>query len=381
VSEHFGVRGYWVRALLETGDDPPVQLRTLLPNTTFATQTITLRNEAIGSSDASANQVFTTARSPVLAGAQLEVRETGEWVGWREVADFLGSTAQDRHFVLDRVSGQVSFGDGVQGRIPLRGAGNIRMARYQTGGGSAGNRAAGTIVQLKTTVPYIEKASNVEPAEGGVDAESNADLIARAPRTLRHGGRAVALQDYEDLALAASPEVARAKSVPLRHLQDDPLGNTAVPGAISLIIVPRSTDAKPLPSAGLMTLVEDNLRALSTPTASLSVVGPLYVRVDVSIEVALASLEGASVVEQAVLDVLRQFLHPLTGGRDGTGWDFGRQPQLSDLHAAVSDVRGVDHIRALILDQVEEPQGALGTARFLVYSGQHQITLTYVGAE
>jgi hypothetical protein len=111
------------------------------------------------------------------------------------------------------------------------------------------------------------------------------------------------------------------------------------------------------------------------------VVGPLYVRVDVSIEVALTSLDGASTVEQAVLDALRQFLHPLTGGRDGTGWDFGRQPQLSDLHAAVSEVPGVDHIRALSLDQAEELPGALGTERFLVYSGQHQITLTFAGAE
>ena len=407
-SEQFGVRGYWIRALLESGDDPPVQLRTLIPNTTFATQTVTLRNEVIGSSDASAAQVFSAARSPVLAGAQLEVREpeppSGEelaalvatgvtgvssagarssevWVRWLEVADFLGSSAQDRHYVLDPISGQVSFGNGVQGRIPPRGVGNIRMAVYQTGGGSAGNRAAGTIVQLKTTVPYIEKVSNIEPAQGGVDAESNAALVARAPRALRHGGRAVALQDYEDLALSASPEVARAKSVPLRRLQDDPLSSTPAPGAISIIIVPRSAEAKPLPSTGLMTLVADNLRAQATPTAELAVVGPLYVRVDVSIEVALASLEGASAVEQDVLDVLRQFLHPLTGGRVGTGWDFGRQPQLSDLHAVVSGVPGVDHIRALSIDQIEEPAGALATERFLVYSGQHQITLTFVGAE
>jgi hypothetical protein len=41
----------------------------------------------------------------------------------------------------------------------------------------------------------------------------------------------------------------------------------------------------------------------------------------------------------------------------------------------------VDHIRHLSIDQVEEPVGAVATGRFLVYSGQHQITLTFVGAE
>jgi hypothetical protein len=191
----------------------------------------------------------------------------------------------------------------------------------------------------------------------------------------------VALEDYQDLARSASPEVARAKTVPLRQLRDDPLSNAPVKGALSVVIVPVSVEAKPVPSIGLITLVEDYLRSFATPTASLSVVGPLYVRVDVSIEIALVSLEGASEVEDAVRRALRGFLHPLTGGRDGSGWDFGRQPFLSDLYAVASDVPGVDHIRHLSFNQVEEPPGAILTGRFLVYSGQHQISLTFVGAE
>ncbi|MEP6620357.1 MAG: putative baseplate assembly protein [bacterium] len=407
-SRKFGVNGYWIRALFESGDDTPVQLRTLLPNTTFAEQAVTLRNDVLGSSDASVSQQFRTTRSPVLASPRLEVRESGPpstdelaaltvagesvltptagnssevWVRWLEVTDFHSSAPQDRHYILDHIAGIVRFGDGAQGRIPPRGPGNIRMARYRTGGGAGGNSAAGTIVQLKTTVPYIERVVNMEAAEGGVAAESNAALVSRAPRALRHGGRAVALEDYEDLARAASPEVARAKTVPLRQLRDDPLSNLQAPGAVSVVIVPLSASAKPLPSAGLITLVENSLRGAITPTATLTVVGPLYVRVDVTIEIALVALEGASQVEDAAREALRAFLHPLTGGRDGTGWDFGRQPHLSDLYAVVSDVPGVDHVRQLSINQVEEPTGALATERFLVYSGQHQVTLTFVGAE
>jgi hypothetical protein len=105
------------------------------------------------------------------------------------------------------------------------------------------------------------------------------------------------------------------------------------------------------------------------------------VRVDVTVEIALVSLDGATQVEDAVGETLRTFLHPLTGGRDGTGWNFGRQPYLSDLFAVVSDVPGVDHIRHLSTNLVEELVGALSSGRFLVYSGQHQIALTFVGAE
>ena len=293
-SRQFGVNAYWIRGLLETGDDPPVQLRTLLLNTTIAANAVTSRNEVLGSSDASASQQFRTTRSPVLANPDLEVRESGPpaadelaalaapgiatvtpaaagssevWVRWVEVTDFHGSTPQDRHYILDHIAGQVRFGDGVEGRLPPRGVGNIRLARYQTGGGGARDLTAPpeTIVQLKTTVPYIDTVTNVEAAEGGVDAESNDALVARAPRAVRHGGRAVALEDYEDLARAASPQVARAKTVPLRQLGDDPLGNTRVPGVVSVVIVPGSTDAKPLPSVGLLTQVENYLARLRDP--------------------------------------------------------------------------------------------------------------------
>jgi hypothetical protein len=409
LSRQFGVDGYWVRALLEPGDQPLVpRVRALAPNTTMGSQLVTLRAEVLGSSDASENQQLRTIRTPVLLGQQLEVREPGPladdevaqltavhgsdavtaagtnnefWVRWTEVPDLHGAGPLDRHYVLDHLSGQVSFGDGVQGRIPPRGVGNIRLSRYQTGGGLRGNRAAGSIVQMKTTVPYVDRVTNIDPAASGFDAESNTAVVARAPRTLRHGGRAVAADDYEDLARLASAEVARARCVPLRRLREDPLGSVPVPGALSLIIVPGSSDPKPLPSLELLELTADYLRTRQAVNADISLVGPIYVRVDVAVEVALATIENASEVEQAIRAQLAAFLHPLSGGRDGAGWDFGRQPQLSDLHAVINGVAGVDHLRTLSVSRHEDLAGAEATGRFLVYSGQHQIDFTFAGSE
>jgi predicted phage baseplate assembly protein len=255
------------------------------------------------------------------------------------------------------------------------------MARYQTGGGTAGNVAAATIVQMKTTVPFVDKVSNPEAAAGGVGAESTGELMVRAPRALRHGGRAVAANDYEDLARLASPEVARAKCVPLQLLQTHPLGGPATIGDISVIILPDSSDPKPQPSVELLTRVEEFLLTRQAATAEVQIVGPLYVRVDVTVEVGITSLEGATQVEQAIRAALAAFLHPLTGGRSGSGWDFGRQPHVSDLYAVVGGVPGVDHIRQLSLAQVEDVAGAKDSGRFLIFSGQHQVKLTFVGAQ
>ncbi len=407
--EEFGLSSrHWLRVQWEEGDyiiEP--RLQQLLPNTIMAAQTVTIRNEILGSSIGSENQTFQTVRAPVLEGQHLEVRELelpsaeeqavlqreeGKeaipsldsteqsqeiWVRWHEVLDFYGSGPRDRHYVLNHLTGEIQFGNGLNGLIPPIGTGNLRMARYQTGGGTAGNKTAGTIVQLKTTVPYVERVTNPEAATGGAEAETLDSLRDRMPRTLRHRGRAVTLEDYEDLAKQASPAVARAKCIPLRNLAEAPLGEVLKPGDISIIIVPRSTDAKPLPSLELIDRVQSSLKANGTPTANVSVVGPLYVSVNVRAEIALAALEGASAVEQRVYQTLDRFLHPLTGGLDGTGWDFGREPYKSDFYALIESVPGVDHIRTLNLTPIEDQADVRKTDHFLVCSGQHNISLVF----
>ncbi len=121
---------------------------------------------------------------------------------WHEVADFYGSGPRSRHYVLDHLTGEMRFGDGLNGLIPPAGIGNIRLGALSNRRGKAGNRPAGTIVQLKTTVPYVDKVTNTEAAAGGADAETLDSLLERAPRTLRHGNRAVTVEDYEDLAMS-----------------------------------------------------------------------------------------------------------------------------------------------------------------------------------
>jgi predicted phage baseplate assembly protein len=172
----------------------------VLVNTTWATQATTLQDEILASSTGEPDQVFRTTQAPVLAGQRLDVREPkvppeGEqaalkavegddaiairrdeagraediWVRWHAVADFYGSAPRDRHYVIDALSGAIRFGDGRHGLVPPAGRSNIRMALYRTGGGARGNRAAETIAQLKTTVPYVEGVLNSEAARGGAD--------------------------------------------------------------------------------------------------------------------------------------------------------------------------------------------------------------------
>ncbi|HVE87050.1 MAG TPA: putative baseplate assembly protein, partial [Myxococcales bacterium] len=405
----FGRDQYWLRLRWEEGDLTLwPRLRQLLLNTAPAVHSVTVLNEVLGSSTGAEGQQLRSTRAPVLSGQKLEVREAeipgageadklrgeeGEdaipamiegatqpkeiWIRWHEVPDFYGSGPRDRHYVMDHLTGEIRFGNGVNGQIPPIGSSNLRLAQYRTGGGRQGNRAEGTVNQLKTTVPYVDKVTNPEAATGGSEPEPLDALYERMPRQIRHRDRAVTVDDYEDLAALASPEVARSSCVPLGDLESDPLGVNTLPGMVSLIVVPRTTDAKPQPSLELLGRVKDYLLARSPAGAGLSVVGPRYVRVDVRTEVGVTSLEGAGAVADAVQAKLAAFLHPLTGGLDGKGWSFGRAPHRSDILSLIEGVEGVDHVVFLQVDETEELEGVRQTGRFLVFSGTHQVDLVF----
>ena len=525
---------YWLRARWDSGTfllSP--RLRRVLTNTTWATQATTVLNEILGSGTGEANQVFRSAQAPVLLGARLEVQEldlpstqehaalvavvgedavsvvrdvTGQidtvWVRWLPVSDFYGSGPRDRHYAIDYVTGEIRFGDGQHGLVPTAGRNNVRLAVYRTSGGVKGNRPAQTISQLKTAVPSIESVTNYESSEGGADQENLEEMKERGPKVLRHKERAVTVQDIEDLALEAAPDVARAQALmpdydpislewlPLFHLpltqpgdilvsmtweggqpltvtisgpgrgtpstqregtspfaltcpvppeqfvRDDvwqvailnakpdavrtgrvsivyPVGSLTstldVPaqpayaphsqlrqgGQVELIIVPRTIALQPTPNLSLVSRVRGYIQARCAPTLSLIVTEPDWVEVTVTAQVVPVSLDTAEVVQTTVTAALERFLHPLTGGFDGRGWPFGRRPHVSDLHALLESVTGVDYVGTLSVvnkpsladidpaqpgetpeDDLTLPRlGKERRDRFLIFSGRHNITV------
>ena len=402
----FGRQRFWLR-MRPNADDFDPTIRNVYLNTTTAIQGATVVNDVLGSSNGKPDQKFRTVQVMVLPGQKLEVCEPtmpalnecrsieayeGDgaiqtvtarvgrgnqfWVTWHEVPNFYGSGPRDRHYVLDHLSGEVIFGDGLSGMIPPILPGNIRMTRYRSGGGVAGNLAAQAIKQLISAVPYVQKVVNWIPASGGTDPEASANLIDRGPRGIRHGHRAVTREDFEDLAMLASREVARAKCVPQCDLSLDPDAKRRRPGVISLIVVPHSSDSRPVPDPDLFDRVRAFVDDWRLPTAEIVLVGPEYVRVDVSAEIVVNQPGDASDVELAAKRALERYLHPVSGGLDGNGWEFGRLPLKFDLCGLIEQIPGVSHVRDIRTSAIADRPGAEKTDQFLICCGQHQISMT-----
>lgn len=423
---------FWMRIIWSSKPDQPSYLppyglpypRRLLLNTVLAAQTLRLTDELLGSSNGRPGQIFHTLHNPIIGAATLQVREpiirtdehfvsrfatTGpgqlyaasingsgtfpseEWILWSEVEDFSNSDSHSRHYIFDQLAGSVRFGDGVNGRIPPAGANNIRMHEYHTGGGNRGNRPAATVTQLHTTIPYVESVSNHVAAAGGQDQEDFESLNRGTATLLRHRDRAVSMADYADLAVKASPDVARAKCMPACDVQEnhdgqqggqDVTGYETRLGSVCVIVVPKnsevhgdlSDETRPRPSLELLKNVKEFLDQRRPVGAELTLVGPEYVGIGIKAEIAWARVYSSG-AQAEIEKQLNRFLHPTAGGPEGLGWQFGQRPHASDFYPLLGAIEGLDHIRALELRFEEERPGLLNSGTFLICPGSHEIRL------
>lgn len=317
----------------------------------------TVVDESFGTSDGTPAQQFRMANRPVLPrrdGEHVVVRDEGTTTVWTEVADFGASRPTDHHVVVDEALGVVRFGPRIRhpdgattqhGAIPPHGA-TVGISRYRTGGGASGNVGAGTLRQLRTTIPYVSSVRNRFAAIGGVDPETVDEVRLRGPRTLRTGRRAVTASDYEQLALQSSPRVARARCLPPVTSGD----------AVRLLVVP-ATDVDPTAlrlddfamDDDLYEEVSTHLDERRTLGARLRIATPFFHGVSVIVRVRAVTGRSPAAVKDRVERRLAEHLSPLTGGPQGTGWGFGQTLTTSDLVALVDDVPGVGEVAELTM--------------------------------
>ncbi len=121
--------------------------------------------------------------------------------------------------------------------------------------------------------------------------------------------------------------------------------------------------------------METYIKERCTPTFSLNVTEPDWVKITVTATIVPLSLQEGDRIKQTTIEKVTQFLHPLTGGDEGKGWKFGRIPHESDLYGLIESIPGVDYVDSLTIENPEYSEEA--SDRFLIYSGAHQITLQY----
>lgn len=343
----FGQDIYWIKAVdvQDTMQIAP-EINGVYLNTVRALQALSIEDEIPGSGDGTAHQQFKLTQIPVF-DEKISVNEDGTWITWQPVDHFFDSSPGDRHYQIDRASGEITFGSGVNGRVPPVGRDNIK-ASYKVGGGLEGNVGCAAISSLAAAIPFVETVTNPAPAEGGADTETIDAVLERGPYLVKHRDRAVSEEDFERHARAASTFIARTKCL----VKDN---------RVNIIIIPHGKEDQPMPSPSLLKIVETYLRQRClniVHPSSIRVIGPTYYPVNVNVDVVPLSIENAVPLEREIIRQLNAFLHPLTGGPEKKGWQMGRNVHISDIYAMLENIDGVDHVEHLTLKH-PAPNGCL----------------------
>jgi hypothetical protein len=169
--------------------------------------------EALGASDGSANQEYRLLENQVVEDSvRVYVLRNDAYEEWTFIANLIDGADTDSVFTTYTDANNfvyVVFGDGITGKIPTTNA--LIKVQYVVGGGSVGRIPANSLNAIYR-IPGVPNFSAIASsltitntaAVGGSDPESSSTVRKNAPYALRAMKRAVALEDYANLALGAT---------------------------------------------------------------------------------------------------------------------------------------------------------------------------------
>jgi predicted phage baseplate assembly protein len=389
-------RAFWLRGRYTEpvegqpyyGESPELQaLRVAsLGGTVGALHCERVAGETLGRSEGRSDEIYTCGRRPILDRRDGEAVVTDGPDGrivWHEVPDFSRSEPEDHHVIWDGATGEIRFGPAVRyadgtvrqhGALPPSGA-EVSVTGYRTGGGAAGNVGGGTVTALRTTIPYIDRVTNLERASGGVDGEAVDNAKLRGPLTLRSGDRAVTAADVERLALDADPAVARARC----------LAPLAPGDPVRLLVVPRVE--KPASTLELddfalddrlYRAISDHLEPRRMLGSTIAVGTPYFQGITAAVLLTAAAGRPIDLIRERALDALYRWINPITGGPAGAGWPFDTDLVAGAVGEVLLGVDGVARVEEVLLFEADvRNRRRIGRAKDMVRLSPEALFLSF----
>jgi hypothetical protein len=264
---------------------------------------------------------------------------------WNPQRDLLSSHFDSKEFVVEVEndgSSYLRFGDGTFGERPL--PGTDFHANYRIGNGVTGNIGPDSLFHLGSddpavvsdlANPVVVAVSNPLPASGGIDPETIEAVRQRAPYAFRIQNRAVTEQDYGDFAQRCNSSLQRA------------VGTFRWTGSWYTVFIAADRKGGAAVDDTFRTSLKQCMDRYRMAGHDLEVDAPVFVSLEIDMDVCVNPDYFASDVEQALLNVLSNRILP-----DGTQgafypdkFTFGQTVYLSPIYALVQSTAGVDSVR------------------------------------
>lgn len=407
-AEIFGETGYWIRAVnrtmdLSSGRHAPPRLKSIIMNAVNIVQKQSVFDERYQLYAERSRQHITLYGTPVI-DCELWINELTEtpyselqrlkeqdkssvrmikdndghisecWVRWEKRSSLINSEAGDRHYQLDEKSGAISFGDGVNGKIPAY-SGTVEVSiNYSYGGGSIGNLPPQSIDGLVVGVPFIDRMTNFCPTCGGSDGQTPKTIRSIGTKRLKHFGRAVTAEDFETLVMEEFVEAEEVKCFTNRDKND-----SFKSGSVTVVVMPGDfTDS--VYALALCRRIYDYLASRADPllvlSGGLNVVPASVMRVNSEITLRLDSYEYAAETEQSAVNLINKLINGAPRGNR-----IGFMPAEADIVSAIKRLENVSYVSNVMLtgeyyrqsSKVVVPLDKTKMYRFFVASGGDHI--------
>lgn len=255
----------------------------------------------------------------------------GDNATWLPKRDLLNSSADSTEFVAEiesDLTATLRFGDDENGERPN--SGTAFTATYRVGNGAAGNIGAEALTHIVTAHAEVIGVRNPLPAVGGTEPETIEDARKNAPEAFRVQQRAVTPADYAEVT-ERNGEVQRAAAT-FRWT-----------GSWHTVFLTADRHLGLDVDAPFEARIRDHVEPFRMAGYDLEVDGPLFVPLEIEMEVCVDQDYFRSDVQVALLEVFSN--RALPGGRRGLfhpdNFTFGQTVYLSPLYAAAQKVDGV----------------------------------------
>lgn len=317
------------------------------------------------------------------------------WVLWEETEQFFtkkeendpkennAKEHQKRSYQVDRIEGTVFFPNGRNGRIPPDGEMPTIRILYSVTEAEKGNLAEGKIHTLESDIGFISEVNNYEVTTGGLPQETEDLAMERSTAAIRHGGRAVTARDFEDLAKEATRNISKAKCFSNYNIE----GKKQY-GAVTLVLLQKDFEK----GSKYFDKIREQVMNYLKPRMNeelylrglLQIIEPKFIKLNVTASVEVWEYQQVFGVRQEMERRLEEFLHPVTGNFNHTGFEIGVLPnkmQILNLLQGISNIKAIKNIRLTacrfdkghMIDIDLEQEGKLHY--MLARNGSHQIQI------
>lgn len=268
------------------------------------------------------------------------------YVRWTEVDNFENTVATDRYYMLDRMSNQILFGDGVHVMIPRELDGTAFRIVIRSCDGADGNVPTDSIQDTVSNINYIDTIRNISVAYGGTNLETVESALRRSANMISSRKRLVTQNDYVREILAMSDNIDKVACVIGQSID----GSTDS-DYISIVLLMKDFGKNAYSFYKLLPMLQKHLQEnceITVAPDKLQIVEPITA--ELSMEVWTSeSKDGTDFeIQEKLKKGLDEYLNPVSGNR-GTGWQIGEIPTRSQIMMKLNSLKTGIMIRKIAM--------------------------------